>query len=140
MTTPANTAALLSLQGAIRARLLGDSALAAEVAGRVYDEVPEGAPKPYLSIGDAVETPDNELAAFGSRVAHSVHVWSGYAGFAEALRIAGHLVRLLDHQPLTVPGRGLVAARHEQTITMRDPDPDVRHVVVRFAFDTYPTT
>lgn len=140
MTTPANDTALLALQGAVLARLLADLDLAELVGDRVYDEVPEGTPKPYISIGDAVETPDNELAAFGSRVAHSLHVWSAYGGYAESLGIVARLMRLLDHQPLTVPGRGVVAVRHEQTVTMRDPDPDVRHVVVRFAFDTYPTS
>lgn len=135
----ANTTALGALQAAIYARLKADPALTAAVSG-VWDEPPEGAAYPYVVIGDAVETPDNNLAAFGSRVVATLHVWSSYRGFSQANTIAGHLMRLLDHQPLTVAGRGLIAARHEQTITMRDPDTDVRHVAVRFAFETYPTT
>lgn len=135
----ANSSALLPLQGAIYALLQGDPGLGLDIGDRVYDEVPESAARPYVTIGDAVETPANDVAAFGSRVVETLHVWSDYLGFAQALTVADHLIRLLDHQALEVPGRGLVYAHHEQTITLRDPDPDVRHVAVRFAFETYPT-
>lgn len=140
MTTPVNGLALLPVQGAMFARIKADAALNTAIGGRVYDEVPENAVYPYVVLGEGVETPDNELAAYESRVAETLHVWSAYRGFAEALTIAGHLIRVFDHQPLAVPGRGLVAVRHEQTVTMRDPDSDVRHAVVRFAVDTYPTS
>jgi hypothetical protein len=135
----ANDSALLDLQGALWANLQADAALAVDVGDRIYDEVPEDAARPYVTLGEAVETPANDVAAFGSRIAATLHIWSDYGGFAEALGIARHLVRVLDHQQLLVPGRALVLAHHEQTITMRDPDPDVRHVAVRFAFETYPT-
>lgn len=140
MTTPPNELALLPVQGAMFARIKADAVLNAAIGGRVYDEPPEGAAYPYVVLGDGVETPDNEVAAFASRVAATLHVWSAYRGFREALVIAGHLIRVLDRQPLVVEGRGVVAVRHEQTITLRDPDSDVRHVVVRFAVDTYPNT
>lgn len=139
MTTP-NSLALLPVQGAMYARIRADATLNAAIGGRVYDEVPEGAVYPYVVIGDGVETPDNEVAAFASRVAATLHVWSAYRGFRQALDIADHLIRVFDRQPLAVPGRDLVAVRHEQTITLRDPDSDVRHVVVRFAVETNPNT
>lgn len=140
MTTPPNSLALLPLQGAMFARIKADVPLNTAVGGRVYDEVPEAATYPYVVLGEGVETPDNEVAAFASRVAATLHVWSSYRGFREALDLAGHLIRLFDRQPLTVPGRNVVAVRHEQTITMRDPDSDVRHVVVRFGVETNPDT
>lgn len=139
MTTP-NSLAALPIQGAMFARIKGDATLNAAIGGRVHDDVPETAVYPYVVLGEAVETPDNEVAAFGSRVVTTLHVWSAYRGFKEALEIAGHLVRLFDRQPLTVAGRELIAVRHEQTITMRDPDSDVRHVAVRFAVETNPDT
>lgn len=138
--TPPNELALLPIQGAMFARIKADAVLNAAIGGRVYDEVPENAVYPYVVLGEGVETPDNELAAYESRVAATLHVWSAYRGFRESLIIAGHLIRLFDHQPLVVAGRGVVAVRHEQTVTLRDPDSDVRHVVVRFAIDTYPTS
>lgn len=138
--TTRNELALLPVQGAMYAAIKADAALNTAVGGRVYDEVPEAATYPYVVLGDAVETPDNEVAAFASRVAATLHVWSTYRGFRQALDIAGHLIRVFDRQPLTVPGRGVVAVRHEQTITMRDPDSDVRHVAVRFAVETHPNT
>jgi hypothetical protein len=133
----ANETALLAVQAAVFNTLNGDTALSA-LAG-VHDHVPEGETYPYVVVGEGVETPDNTHDNFGSRVAATLHIWSHYRGYAEALQILGHLMRLLDHQDLEVLGRGFVACRHDQTVTMRDPDPDVRHVVVRFAFDTYQT-
>jgi hypothetical protein len=140
MTTPVNGLALLPVQGAMFARIKADAALNTAIGGRVYDDVPENAAYPYVVFGEGVETPDNEVAAYESRVAATLHVWSGYRGFREALVIAGHLIRVFDRQPLVVEGRDLIAVRHEQTITMRDPDSDVRHVVVRFAVVTNPNT
>jgi len=140
VTVPANSLALLPLQGAMYQAIKADPGLDPLIGDRVYDEPPESASYPYVVIGEAVETPDNEVAAYASRVAATLHVWSAYQGFREALDIAGHLVRLFDHQPLTVPGRGVVAVRHEQTVTLRDPDSDLRHVVIRFAADTHPIT
>ena len=43
--------ASLPLQKAIVARLKTDAAMIALVAGRVYDNVPPGATKPYVSVG-----------------------------------------------------------------------------------------
>ena len=140
MTTPVNDLALLHVQGAMYQAIKADAGINLAIAGRVYDEVPESATYPYVTLGEGVETPDNEVAAYGSRVAATLHVWSAYRGFREALEIAGHLIRLFDHQALPVPNRGVVAVRHEQTVTLRDPDSDVRHVVVRFAIDTNPIT
>lgn len=133
-----NETALLPVQAGIYSVLTGDAQLTALVGvDGVLDDVPEPKPYPYVVIGEAVETPDNVHGAFGSRVAATLHVWSEHRGYSEALDIAGHLMRLLDHQDVPIPDRGLIACRHEQTITMRDPDPDVRHVVVRFSFDTF---
>lgn len=131
-----NATALLPVQKALYDTLAADPALFALV-GLPADHVAEARPYPFVVIGDAVETPGNTHDNFGSRVAHTLHVWSEAKGFAQALTITGHLMRLLDHQQIPVTGRQLVAVRHEQTVTMRDPDPDVRHIAVRFIFETF---
>lgn len=131
----ANTDVLAPLQTALYQRLTGDTALMADVTG-VYDHVPEGAGFPYLVLGEATATPQGALDRYGRRSTVTLHVWSAYRGYFEALGVVDHLLRLLERQPLAVSGHATVAVRHEQTVTMRDPDADLRHVAVRFAVET----
>ena len=130
-----NSDVLLPLQGAVRSLLLADVTLAGKVSG-VFDSVPEGTAFPYVTIGDATSNPDNAHDRFGARSTVTLHVWSAYHGYLEALDIADDLLRLLDHQPLAVAGHDTVAIRHQQTVPMRDPDSDLRHVACRFAIET----
>jgi hypothetical protein len=124
------TTAALPLQRAIYARLAGDEDLTALVG--VYDEVPEGAAYPYVVLGDTVETPDEEHGRGGLVVMHTLHIWSKYRGFTEALNILGHVNRLLHRQPLTVAGFTDVSIAHDYSATLRDPDPQIRHVPARY--------
>lgn len=128
MSWSAATPAAAAVQAAVYAAASG----AGVAGGRVYDYVPEPATYPYVSVGEAIETPDNSHGEFGRSVLITVHVWSIYRGFAEALGIARQLVELLDHRPLTPAGHAAVAVRFEQLQTLRDPDPQVRHVPVQF--------
>lgn len=124
------TTAAWPLQQALYARLSGDPALTA-LAG-VYDEVPENAGYPRVVIGETVETPDEEHGRGGLRVLHTLHIWSTYEGFAQALAVLAEVNRLLHRQPLAVAGFTDVSVAHDYTATMRDPDPDIRHVPVRY--------
>lgn len=100
--------------------------------GRVYDHVPEGAVWPYVVVGDVVGVPDNAHRQPGWAVDVAVHVWSHASGAKEAQQLLGEVVQLIDHRPdqVTVDGWTVVAIRTRRTMTMRDPDPDVRHGVV----------
>lgn len=130
-----NADALWPIQVAVYDRLTGDVTLAGKVSG-VYDHVTEGAGWPYVVIGEATSTARGAHDRFGARSTLTLHIWSTYHGFAEALDIADDLLRLLDHQPLTVAGHDTVYVHHDQTVTLRDPDADLRHVVVRLATET----
>ena len=131
-----NTDVTWPIQTAIYDTLTADAQLDAVITG-VHDEVPTDTRFPYVTIGDASSTPEGAHDRFGARSSVTLHVWSTYHGYKEALTIVGHLMRLLDQQQaITVDGHHLVAIRHEQTVTMRDPDPDVRHAAVRFAIET----
>lgn len=131
MINPTAETALLVLQTALYERLAADQTLAGMVQG-VFDHVPEPVAYPYVVVGEAVETPRNHHGGYGREVLATLHVWSAYRGFAEALRIAARLVELLDHRDLAAAGHATVAVRHEQTLTLRDPDPKIRHVPVSF--------
>ena len=131
----ANADVLAPIQQALYTRLTSDAGLMADVTG-VYDHVPEGAAFPYVVLGEATATPQGALDRYGRRSTVTLHVWSAYHGWSEALGIVDHLIRLLDLQTLTVAGHDFVAMRHEQTVTLRDPDEDLRHVACRFAIET----
>lgn len=110
---------------------------APELAGvGVHDEIPEPAAWPYIVVGEAIEQPDNTHNRFGWQTLATLHIWSRYEGFAEANAIASHVTRLLDHQPLDVSGRHHVVTRSEFAQTLRDPEPGIRHVVLRFRIFT----
>ncbi|RAJ64737.1 uncharacterized protein DUF3168 [Streptomyces sp. KhCrAH-43] len=131
MTIP--PAPMLPVQGAIDARLRGDAVFMGMVKG-LYDYVPEECEYPFVVTGDAIETPDNRLATFGRQTVVTLHVWSQYRGYAQALRIGARITALLDHQPLTVPGLDHVATRFEFSQTLTDPEPpgNIRHLVLRY--------
>lgn len=123
------------LQVALYSRLTADPDLSGDVTG-VFDHVPEGQLFPYVTIGAFTSVPEGALDRFGARSTVTLHVWSTYHGRFEVGGIATHLMRLLDHQPLTVVGHDTVVCRHEQTVDVPDPDPDVTHRAIRFAVDT----
>ncbi|THA31836.1 DUF3168 domain-containing protein [Streptomyces sp. A1277] len=124
---------MLPVQGAIDALLRGDAEFMAMVKG-LYDYVPEECEYPFVVTGDTIETPDNRLASFGRQTVVTLHVWSQYRGYAQALRIGARITALLDHQPLTVPGLAHVVTRYEFGQTLTDPEPpgDIRHLVLRY--------
>lgn len=132
---PTNADVLWGLQLAVHARLSGDATLRGKVSG-VYDDVAEKSAFPYVVVGEATSSPRGAHDRFGARSTVTLHVWSTYRGFKEALGVVDELIRLLDHQPLTIQDHHTVAVRLQQTVTMRDPDADVRHAVVRFAVET----
>lgn len=135
MTTPYDP--MLPIQAAVYARLTADTQLTALITG-VYDYVPEDVAFPYVTIGEAIETPDNALAEFGCQTVVTLHVWTRARGHAKGLRIAARITELLDHQPLTITGAHHVATRYEFSQTLTDPEPpgDVRHVVLRYRIVT----
>lgn len=108
------------------------------VGAPVYDEPPETADLPYVTIGEATTTHDNRFGLTARQVVANVHVWtrsggdSAVAGFLEGNTIAAAVDSLLDGQPLTLTGWGAVACNLEQSQTLRDPDGITRHVVLTY--------
>lgn len=120
------------IQAAAYERMSVDEALLTLASGGVYDEVPEIVVYPYVVLGEAIEMPDNSHSNFGAKTDVAFHIWSDYRGYLEANTIAGRLVELFDHVPLTIVGHRVVAVRFKQNTPMRDPNPSLRHVIVRF--------
>lgn len=125
------TAALWPLQQAVYAKLTGHAPLMALISG-VYDEVPEDAAHPYVSLGSITENVDDAHNQRGLEASVVLHIWSKYRGFKEAAGILTELDASLDRQPLTVTGFTDVSIAHQQHTELRDPDPDIRHINVSY--------
>lgn len=106
----------VAVQRALYERLIGDAQLVAALApsatgaAGVYDQPLPNAKFPRLELGGFTGTPSNLLGPYdtqkwGCRITGQVKVLSTYPGDAEAMTIAGHVLRLLAH-----PERRLVIA------------------------------
>ncbi|KLL11579.1 MULTISPECIES: DUF3168 domain-containing protein [Protofrankia] len=98
----------------------------------VFDDVPEGQEFPYVTLGDAVETPDNDHGGFGRESVMDIHVWTRERGHSQGADIANQIIRLLDHQALLIDGWRHIVTRYLRQQAMRDPDPEIRHRVLQF--------
>jgi len=135
---------LVPLQKALVARLGGDSALTALLGapGRVVDQVAERATKPYVRVGEHLSIPDNDHGGFGREVTETIHVWTQARSNGPGQLIADRIAELLDHQvealnALLVPqGHRVVSIRDEFDQALTDPDPEIRHHVLRFRIQT----
>ncbi|WP_229913658.1 DUF3168 domain-containing protein [Streptomyces capitiformicae] len=130
---PVSDSALLPLQAAVLTTLKADTQLRGLVQG-VFDWVAEDQAYPYIVLGEAIETPDNANDSHGSNTVITLHVWSQYRGYAQALRIAARVRALLEHRPLTIAGHRHVATYYVSQQTLTDPEPpgDIRHVPISF--------
>lgn len=139
------------LQRAIVLLLRADAALAAKLARirdlspatpAVVDEVREGQSYPYVRVGDHLSTQANDLTSFGRRVIETIHVWTRTGSMGPGQEIVDLIVGLLDHQPesltdlLVAYGHRCVSVRHEFSQALDDPDPEIRHHVIRFRIET----
>jgi hypothetical protein len=133
-----------ALQKVVVARLKGDSALVALLANRaaVYDQPPEGDVKPYVRVGDFLSTPDNTHDTIGRNIVMTLHIWTKRRGNKEGQDIAARIVELLDHQTavldplLQAEGHKMISIRNEFDQSLTDPDPEIRHHVLRFRVAT----
>lgn len=110
-------------------------ALNGSVSATVQDNVPENINKPYVTIGEVTGIPDNWHGGFGWDILTTLHVWTKSHGYKSALNIAQEIVDILDHQLSALnlsDSWYVVSIRFAQLQTMRDPDPEIRHVPVQF--------
>lgn len=125
------TTALWETQTAIYTKLTSDTTLMALVSG-VFDQPSEDAAYPYVLIGDGTEVPDDAHDRQGVTTTVTLHIWSRYRGYAEAAAILREVDRLLDRQPIDVAGFVTVSVVNEFHQFLRDPDPQIRHIPVRY--------
>jgi hypothetical protein len=120
--------ALRPLQTAVFAKLNAAPLL----TGRVYDQVPESASFPFVSLGSIIEFPDDAHDAQGLTSMVTVHIWSKAPGNGEVFDLFAAVDAALDRVPLTVAGFKDVQIKHTQHLTVDDPDPLVRHISAQY--------
>jgi hypothetical protein len=143
------------LQAAILTRLRADATLTAMLAKvkdqtpptpAIVDNVKEGQPFPYVRLGEHNSVPDNDHSGFGRNITETLHVWTKAAGNFTGQNIADRITELLDHQPaalsalLASAGHRVVSIRSEFDQALTDPDPQIRHHVLRFRVVTAQTS
>lgn len=127
------------LQRAIYAALSADAALKSEIGdpARVYDDPPEDAAFPYVTIGEARA---RNIAGVDGALEHDVRltVFSRYAGRREVKRIMGALYDALHEAPLILSGFRLVQIRFVFADAFRRQDGDAYQGAMRFRAVTEP--
>lgn len=136
MTHPISKSAVGPLQAAVVTRLKADATLVALLKGQaaVYDQPPETVPIYYVRVGDFLSIPDNDHGSYGREITMTLHVWTKYRGNKVGQDISARIIELLDHQgdALNLAGHRVVSIRHEFDQALTDPDPEIRHHVLRF--------
>ena len=129
-----------ALQQSVYATLADDTAVLALLGGqRIYDDVPQGTPFPYLTFGQSTLRDWSAGSEPGDEHVLTLHVWSRAAGRKQTHAIMGALRSALHDAPLALDGHRLVNIRHEFSEARRDPDGDTYHGIVRYRAVTEPT-
>jgi hypothetical protein len=122
------------LQAAIVPRLKQAPALAALVGGGVYDEVPAGAPFPYVTVGGGQVIGDDIDCADISEVFFQIHAWARPpSARAIVKKIAGAVCDAMK-APITLTGFDVQIQDYQQTQWLDDPDGLTQHAMVVFRF------
>lgn len=123
--------AMMDVQAAIYQKLTGDTSFMNMVEG-VFDDVPDNQKFPYITIGEATEVPFNTFDKIGKEETLTIHIWSQYKGFKEALNILKRMNLVLDGANLDLNDHTLVLMQYEDAQTIIDSDGKTRHVPVTY--------
>ncbi len=131
--------AAVALRAAIHDALVADSSLTSLLGGaKVYDEVPQAAAFPYVTLGEAQVSDWSTATESGEEHQMTLHAWSRQGGHREAHVIAGALLQALDDAPLTLTDHRLVNLRFTLADVRREADGRTYRAMVRFRAVTEP--
>jgi hypothetical protein len=130
----------LELQKAIVAVLKADASVNAIIAGRIYDAVPGGAKKPYVSFGPFQLLPEHGDCLDGGEAIVTLDGWAAGPDTVQVKKLGTAIAKALDMAPIVLeqPQR-CVEMSIEQTQYMRDPDGLTAHAVITVHAWTEPT-
>jgi len=102
-------------------------------SGRVYDQVPESATYPYVTIGDENVRDDGNQCADGWEIFFDVHVWSRPERASKVeLKQASAAVRNAIVSISSLTGFSLVSMEHQATLSRRESDGLTEHAAMTF--------
>jgi hypothetical protein len=128
-----------ALQRGVYQALAGSLDLTTLLGGvRVYDDAPQAAPYPFITLGQSVIRDWSTGTEDGAEHNLTLHVWSRSGGKKQALEIIEAIRAVLHDQPLALADHHLVNLRHEFSEARLDPDGDTFHGVVRYRAVTEP--
>jgi hypothetical protein len=133
------TAAAAALRAAIHDALAADGPLTALLGGpKVFDEPPQNAAFPYVTLGEARVIDWSTGSEQGEEHQLTLHAWSRQGGHKEAHLVAGALLQALDDAPLTLTDHRLINLRFALADVRRESDGRTYHALVRFRAVTEP--
>jgi hypothetical protein len=127
------------LQSTIFRALRDNAALTALLGGpKIFDNVPERASFPYLTLGRTAVVDWSTGTEDGAEHILTLHVWARGGGKAETYRIMNQVTDTLNDAHLPVEGHKLVNLRLQFAEARREPDAATYHGILRFRAVTEP--
>ena len=128
-----------ALQRGIYQALANSSDLTALLGGvRVYDDAPQGASFPFVTLGQSVIRDWSTGTEDGAEHNLTLHVWSRSGGKKQVHDIIEAIRAVLHDQRLVLADHHLVNLRHELSEARLDPDGDTFHGILRYRAVTEP--
>ena len=128
-----------ALQRCVHQALAGSVDLTTLLGGvRVYDDTPQAAPYPFLTLGQSAVRDWSTGIEDGAERNLTLHVWSRSGGKKQVQEILEAIRVVLHDQPLALADHQLINLRHEFSEARLDPDGDTFHGIVRYRAVTEP--
>jgi hypothetical protein len=110
--------------------VLKAGATGAMTGGRIYDGVPGGAQKPYVSFGPFQLLPEHGDCLDGGEAIVTLDGWAAGPDTVQVKQLGAAIAADLDRQTTELDGQRLIETSIEQTQYMRDPDGLTAHAVI----------
>ncbi|MGF7005799.1 DUF3168 domain-containing protein [Aminobacter sp. BE322] len=120
----------VALQKLVHDALRADTAVAAQIAGRVYDRVPEAPAFPYVSFGAYDFVADDAECIYAGEHTLQVDIWSRAVGRVQAKQITDAVRRTVHGYEADMGAFGLVEMRAAFAQVIGDPDGVTSHGIV----------
>jgi len=110
--------------------LMKAGATGEQTGGRIYDGVPGGALKPYVSFGPFQMLPEHGDCLDGGEAFLTLDGWAAGPDTVQVKKLGAAIASDLDRASLVVDGQRLIELSIEQIQYMRDPDGITAHAVI----------
>ena len=98
----------------------------------VFDDVPQDADCPYITIGHMSAIDWSTDTEIGNEADVTIHAWSRYRGNLEVYSMQDQIKAALNRQELAVTGWQFTGIDYTAANVLRDPDGITRHGVQTF--------